>query len=64
MGQVVNSPLPHHRRAPLFPVERAPRIDERRNAPGEEVTLAGWFVILYGIGLLAIIAFALGSIGA
>ena len=60
MGSVVR--LPHHRH--YARPERGPRIDERRNAPGEEVTLAGWFVIAYGLGLFACIAFALWSIGA
>ena len=60
----MNFPLPHHRRAPLMPRERAPRIDERRNAPGDEVTIAGWFALAYGLGLLAIIGFALWSVGA
>ena len=64
MGTVVNLPLPHHRRAPLIPAKRGPRIDERRNAPGDEVTLAGWFALAYGLGVFACIAFALWSIGA
>lgn len=61
MGSVVR--LPHHRHYSR-PERNHPRIDERRHAPGEEVTLCGWFVIAYGLGLFACIAFALWSIGA
>ena len=60
----MNLPLPHHRRAPLIPAKRGPRIDERRNAPGDEVTLAGWFALAYGLGMFALLMGVLRGIGA
>ncbi len=44
--------LPHHR--------RAPRIDERRNEPGDYPTVHGLIAFAYALCVVALVAFAFG----
>ncbi len=62
MGDQVNAPgLPHHR-AHLRIVRDHPRIDERRDDPGEKNAIAAAIAVLYVAGVVLLVAFAFGVV--